>query len=136
MVMVRTGLLFLVLLLGISGCAFFGENDEVVILSPSPMMPLSAEPVIRVTLVEQDDLGADLFLTSDRLLEEDVWVYLRLFIEGKDGDLFKTLVPAGVQGRKISFPRELFFSTPVFVQVFPCQDRCYKAAGEPVSLFH
>ena len=126
-----------VLVLGVSGCALFGAGDEAVVSSPPPpLMPLSAEPEVSVSLVGETDLSANILIGFDRPLEEDVWVYLHIFTEGGDGDLLKALVPAGSQGRNMSFPRELFFWTPVFVQVFPCQDECYKPVGEPIPLFN
>ncbi len=140
----RAGLLFLVLLVlsGVSGCAFFGVGESDVAITPSsspaplPLIPLAAQPEIRITLVKQDDFGANLLLASDWALREDVWVYLRISSADTDGDIFKVFVPAGGRGRPIAFPRELFLSTPTSVQVFPCQDECYKPVGEPVSLFN
>ena len=136
--MVRVGLLLL-LSSGVSGCAFFGGGDAAV-SSPSSLSALSVAQLpevasFQVSLIEQDHLSANILLISNQILEEDVWVYLRIFSGDLDGDIFKVLVLAGYQGREISFSKEAFLLIPAVVQVHPCQDGCYTPSGEPVSLF-
>ena len=136
----RVGFLFL-LVLSVSGCAFFGGGGSSdVVPSPFAVVPAGDPPsgpvAFQVFLVDADDLSATFTLSSDRILGEDVWVYLHISSGDNEGDVLEILAPAGSRGRDISFPRELFFLTPVTVRVFPCQDGCYTPAGESVSLFN